>query len=378
MAMEAKILPDSFNPLFFDAIASHFVQSWQWGEVRKKTDVKVVKIGFFQGGTLSNTAQITFHKLPKINKTMGHLARCRSLSREELDELVKIGKDHNAIAIRIEPNLYTVDPVIPGSEERATPESSNEQSTDPGLSSSASWRTDSARMADNHWPPSHPNLKKSSQYVFVPNNFLLDLTKSEDDLLAAMHPKTRYNIRVAQKNGVVIEEQTNRETLEQFIALQKKTSKRQQFYLHPDDYYRTVFSELFPQKMVRLLVAKHPQGQVISIWFLVTFKETITYLYGAFDHEYRHLMANNLIAWEAMRLGKRLGLKTFDFGGTYSNISNPKDPRFGVHRFKSGFGARHVTYVGTFDLIVEPYWYYLFTFANTLRWWLLRLKKQHG
>lgn len=334
MAMEAKVLPDSFNPLLFDEIATHFVQSWVWGEVRKKTGTKVVRIGLFQGETLSNIAQITFHKLPKVNKSMAHIARSKSFSKEELDELAKIGKEQGAIALRLEPN------VLEGERQVA-----------------------------------HPKLKKSSQHVFVPHNFLLDLTKSEDDLLAAMHPKTRYNIRVAQKNGVVIAEQTNQETLETFIALQKKTSKRQQFFLHPDEYYRTVFAELLPKNMVKLLVAKHPQGQIISIWFIVMFKDTFTYLYGASDHEYRQLMGNNLLAWEAIRMGKQLGYKVFDFGGTYSNITNTKDPRFGVHRFKAGFNPQHVTYVGTFDLVLEPFWYYIFTVANTIRWWLLRIIK---
>lgn len=355
--VDAKVLPDSFNPLFFDALATHFVQSWVWGEIRKKTGAKVVRVGFFQGLTLDNIAQITFHKLPKTNKTIGHLAKCAALTKEELDELMRIGKEQQAIAIRIEPN------VILGSDKGATPESKSGE--DSGQ----------ARKTEIGWANRHPKLKKSSQHIFVPHNFLADLTKTEEELLAAMHSKTRYNIRVAQKHGVTVQEQTDADTLEQFITLQKETSKRQKFYLHTDDYYRTVFQSLLPQNMVTLLVAKHPNGQVLSIWFLVIFKKIFTYLYGASSQEHKHMMANNLIAWEAMRLGKQLGLEILDFGGTYSNVRNPKDPRFGMHRFKKGFGVQHFTYAGTFDLIIDPIWYPIFTVANTLRWWFLRLKK---
>lgn len=87
------------------------------------------------------------------------------------------------------------------------------------------------------------------------------------------------------------------------------------------------------------------------------------------------MMANNLIAWEAMRFGKSLDLTEFDFGGSLGQDADPKDPRFGFHRFKKGFGGKHVSYVGTFDLVINLAIYHLFTKADTLRWWLLRLRK---
>lgn len=350
--MEAKILPDSFNPRFFDAKATHFVQSWSWGDIRKANQTKVVRIGFFlggtsteatqgatsmqpiQGGTLHNVAQITFHRIPKIGKTVGHLAKPASLSLPELTELLRIGKEQQAILIRIEPNL-TID----------------------------------------EWQANHPSLKKSSQNIFIPHNFLIDLQLSPDQLMQNMHSKTRYNIKVAQKHEVHIEELTTTNTLEAFIALQKETAKRQKFYLHPDDYYRTAFTQLLAHNMVKLLVAKHPNGDILSIWFLVLFKKTITYLYGASSTEHKHMMANNLLAWETIRLGQSLGMETFDFGGTLGKDTDPKNPRFGFHKFKEGFGGTHIDYAGTYDLVIDPLLYPLYTIAEKVRWWILRLAK---
>ncbi len=332
--LEVKVLPDSFNPLFFDALATHFVQSWEWGDIRKKTNTKVVRLGFFEGQTLQNIAQITFHQLPKVGKSIGHLAKCGPLSKVGLNELIQIGKENDAILIRIEPNLV-----------------------------------------NGEWTPTHPKLRQSSQNIFIPHNFLIDLTKPEEELLAAMHQKTRYNIKVAQKHNVQITETKDDEALEAFIKLQHETSARQKFYLHPDNYYRTVFHELAPKNMATLLVAKTPEGEILTVWFLVIFKDTLTYLYGASTQAHKEMMANNLVAWEAIKLGKKLGLTVFDFGGTMGKDANPKDNRYGFHKFKEGFGGQHVDYVGTFDLVVDPLIYPFYRTAEWLRWRWLRLKR---
>lgn len=332
--MEAKILEDSFDQNLFDSKATHFVQSWLWGEVRKQTGVKVIRVGFFEGETLVNTGQISLHAIPKTGKYLGLLSRGAAYAKEELDELVKIGQSQNAIAIRIEPDAL-----------------------------------------EGQWQTKYPKLKKAPRNYYIPHNFLMGLTQSEEELLAHMHSKTRYNIKVAQKHGVTITEETNAETLEKFIALQKETAQRQKFYLHPDSYYKTVFEKFHSQNAVRLLVAKHPEGQILSIWFLVLFKKTMTYLYGASSDEHRHMMANNLLAWHAMQLAKQLGMETFDFGGTLGLNADEKDPRYGFHRFKEGFGGKHVSYVGTYDLVISPLFYTIFTLADTLRWQILRLKK---
>lgn len=332
--MQAKSLPETFNPNFFDALASHFIQSWRWGVVRKETGIPVVRLAFMEATTLKNVAQITLHKVPTTSYSLGLLSKCAPYTNEELDELVKIGKENKCFAIRLEPNVLVGD-----------------------------------------WQPNYPKLKKAPRNYYIPYNYLIDLTKTEAELLAAMEGKTRYNIKVAQKHGVIIEEHTDYQTLDDFIALQKETAARQKFYLHPDSYYRTVFKVFAPTQNVKLLVAKAPSGQILSIWFLMIFKKTITYLYGASSQAHKEMMANNLMAWQAIKLSKQLGLNEFDFGGTLGEDADPNDPRFGFHKFKRGFGGQHVSCVGTYDLVINQVFYTLFTTVDTLRWRILRLIK---
>lgn len=347
--MEAKLLPDSFNPLFFDAKVSHFVQSWAWGEIRKKTGVKVLRIGFFEQTTLTNVAQVSLHKIPNVNKYLGLLSKCPLYSKEELTELVKIGQAHNMIAIRLEPDVVYED--------------------DPGQVIDSRMGTSITDFL------AFPKLSKAPRNYYIPHNFLLDLTKTEDELLAAMHPKTRYNIRIAQKHGVLVEEKNDEQTQKAFITLQKQTAQRQGFYVHPDTYYQAVFATLLPNSAT-FLVAKAPDGTMLTIWFLVFFKKTATYLYGASSDENKHLMANNLVAWQALCLAKAHGLAIFDFGGTLGNDAKPSDNRFGFHKFKEGFSGKHVDYLGTYDLVISPLWYQLFSFADQVRWIILRIVKR--
>ncbi len=77
-------------------------------------------------------------------------------------------------------------------------------------------------------------------------------------------------------------------------------------------------------------------------------------------------MANNLVAWEAIKLGKKLKLKKFDMWGALGPNANPNDPWQGFHRFKKGYGGQLVEYMGTFDLIFNWPIYLIFTFIDKL------------
>ena len=99
---------------------------------------------------------------------------------------------------------------------------------------------------------------------------------------------------------------------------------------------------------------------------LVSFKDTFYYPYGGSSVEYKQVMANNLIAWEAIRLGKKLGLKKFDMWGALEPDADPKDPWFGFHNFKKGYGGKLVEYVGTYDLVLNRPIYFIFSLIDQL------------
>jgi lipid II:glycine glycyltransferase (peptidoglycan interpeptide bridge formation enzyme) len=188
---------------------------------------------------------------------------------------------------------------------------------------------------------------------------ILDLAKSEEELLAAMHEKTRYNIRLAQKKNLVLKN----ESLEDFWKLMKETAARDRFHAHPKKYYESMLEKINgdgkKEMRVELRVAyfeNHPVAAAVVGYF----GDTATYLHGASSHEYRNLMAPYFLHWEIIKEAKRLGYKFYDFWG----IDGKKWP--GVTRFKKGFGGFEINYPGTFDLPINKTWYTIYNLAKKI------------
>lgn len=184
---------------------------------------------------------------------------------------------------------------------------------------------------------------------------MLDLTLSEEELLQQMHPKTRYNIRLASKRGVTVES-VGQAGFTSFWQLMQTTGQRDNFHLHHQEYYQAIVETPFSQ----LLVAK--QGEdILAAGIFAFWQKTAIYLHGASSNEHRDAMAPYLIQWEAIKKAQELGCQRYDFFG----INAERWP--GVTRFKQGFGGYIVTYPGAFDLPTNYFTYKLYTFLRHLR-----------
>ncbi|HNW55563.1 MAG TPA: peptidoglycan bridge formation glycyltransferase FemA/FemB family protein [bacterium] len=184
---------------------------------------------------------------------------------------------------------------------------------------------------------------------------MLDLTLSEEELLQQMHPKTRYNIRLASKRGVTVES-TGAAGFDDFWQLMKTTGERDKFHLHGRDYYKAITEKPFSQ----LLIAR--QGEtVLAAGIFAYWQQTAIYLHGASSNEKRELMAPYLIQWEAIKLARQLNCQRYDFFG----INPSKWP--GVTRFKQGFGGYIVDYPGVYDLPIKQLSYNLYSLFRRIR-----------
>ena len=134
-------------------------------------------------------------------------------------------------------------------------------------------------------------------------------------------------------------------------------------------------SRFDPERLQSHLLLANYKKKTLVAWILFTFKDTLYYPYGASSSEHREVMASNLLMWEAIKFGKRLGLKNFDMWGSLGPNPNPKDPWFGFHRFKEGYGPRLVEFVGSYDLVINPTNYQLLKALDKTRWAYLRLRK---
>ncbi len=332
---------DASQASAYDAVVGHPMQSFAWGEFRKTTGVSVERIGIFQSEKIEAAFSITFHSIPHTQYTIGYVAKGSIPQKHHLDLIENIAKKHNAIAVKIEPAAYEY------------------------VGQPKKYDAQIQQLIEYGCRETKPQF---SRYTYI-----VDLQKSEEELLASFHQKTRYNINLAKKKGVQIIEDTTLEGVREYAALLKETTKRQQFYAHDETYYEKMFLSLQKTGIVHILKAQY-EGKTLGIWILFAFNGTLYYPYGASSREHREVMANNLLAFQAIQLGKQLGCSSFDLWGCLGPDPDPKDPWYGFHKFKEGYAGTLVQTLGAYDLVLSPRLYALFARADRLRWTFLRLK----
>lgn len=190
---------------------------------------------------------------------------------------------------------------------------------------------------------------------------ILDLKKNEDDLLKKMHHKTRYNIRLATRKGVVVEKSKAKD-FNQFWGLMKETSVRDGFRLHKKEYYEKMINFLKERKDLQIKVFScFYKNEMIATGLFSFSGDTVTYIHGASSNKFRNLMAPYLLQWSVIKHAKSKGFKFYDFYG----IDEVKWP--GVTRFKRGFSGTEVEYPGTFDIIFNKFWYNTYNLIRSIR-----------
>ena len=316
----------------YNKLATHVLQSWDWGEFRKKTGVKVIRPALFKGGKLVEAYQLTIHPVPHTSYTIGYLPKGPEPDEEMLKALEDIGGEEKSIFFKIEPNV-----------------------------------TANYILKINDW-----RFAPARKPLFTKYTFWIDLTKSEDELLAQMKEKTRYNVRLAQRNGVEVLEDNSPAAFENYLRLTQETTTRQKFFSHSESYHRLMWQTLQPGGVAHLLIATY-QGKPLVTWVLFTFNKILYYPYGASSTLHREVMASNLMMWEAIKFGKKMGCQTFDLWGCLGPDPDPNDPWYGFHRFKEGYGGKLVEFVGSYDFILNPPFYKIYHLVDNLRWKALKM-----
>jgi lipid II:glycine glycyltransferase (peptidoglycan interpeptide bridge formation enzyme) len=188
--------------------------------------------------------------------------------------------------------------------------------------------------------------------------FIIDITKGEEELLAAMKAKTRYNIRLAEKKDIRIMVSSDKNHIDRFCDLVEVTSARQSITSHPRSYYQKMF-EVIPAENIKLYCAEF-EGEIIAANIIIFFNKTVTYLHGASDDRFRNVMAPYLLQWRQIQDAKKNGAIEYDFGGVKTNVS--ENNWEGITRFKQSFSPQTQTikFPGAYDIIIDAprYWSY--------------------
>ena len=184
---------------------------------------------------------------------------------------------------------------------------------------------------------------------------VVDLSLPEEELLARMRSKTRYNVRLAARKGVEVVEPDFEEAWETFYEWMKATSARKEDYVlrRPRDYLRGVMGAMHEAGQGHLFLAKH-EGTPLAGMYVFTFGDKYWYMYGASSDEKRNLKPNYLLQWEVMRWARERGLTHYDMVGVpKAEDLDESSSLWGVYKFKEGFGGEIVDSLGCFDLPVR-------------------------
>lgn len=204
-----------------------------------------------------------------------------------------------------------------------------------------------------HLAPPRPGLLRACRRApldLLPSETLyLDLARPDDEILAQMRPKGRYNIRLARRHGVAVSEATRPDAVYRFYRVLTEAGTRDDFFVEPLPFFAALAEELCPAGIARFLFAEYA-GETVGALLLVTYGDRATYLYGGIGNRQRHCMVGYALQWAAMRRGRELGCRVYDFYG-YEPYGAPDHLYAGFSRFKRQFGGRPARFIGAHDYV---------------------------
>src|SRR6185503_4784946 len=201
-------------------------------------------------------------------------------------------------------------------------------------------------------------LITSPHNIQPPRTIIIDIKGSEEEILARMKQKTRYNIRLAEKKGVTVRAGND---IESFHKMMLVTGVRDGFGVHSLEYYRRAYELFHPKQMGEILVAEY-EGKPLAALFVARNGNRAYYLYGASTGEERNRMPTYLLQWEAMKWAKARGCEEYDLWGVpdedeatlEANFETRQDGLWGVYRFKRGFGGQLKRAAQAIDRVYQP------------------------
>jgi lipid II:glycine glycyltransferase (peptidoglycan interpeptide bridge formation enzyme) len=216
-------------------------------------------------------------------------------------------------------------------------------------------------------------FRPSPQTVQPRRSIVLDVAGTEDDVLARMKQKTRYNLRLAGKKGVTTRPAATPADLAAFTDLMRLTGERDRFGVHAPAYYRAAFELFHPLGQCALILAEWEGRLLAGVMAFALPAPGLRpgaaqvggrawYFYGASSDQERQRMAPYLAQWEAIRWARAQGARWYDLWGVpdedepalEAQFESRQDGLWGVYRFKRGWGGQLVRSIGAWDRVYNP------------------------
>ncbi len=351
--MESEV----WNSLISQLPNPHLLQTYEWGQVKARYGWEPLYLVWDEKGKMSEErnalssfvfpVKAAALVLKKKVLSRGFAARlcllyCPKgpllnwsdvpLRERVLDDLEKFARQQGAIFLKLDPDVV-LGTGVPGTE--------TDQPEPDGEAVRADFLRRGWRFADNQ--------------IQFKNTALVDLSLSEDDLLARMKQKTRYNVRLGAKKGLTVRVGTEKDW-PLLYKMYAETSLRDGFVIRDEAYYRTVW-KTFEASSAPLMAELN--GEALAAVYLFHFAGRAYYLYGMSRERHRELMPNYLLQWEAMKWARAQGCHLYDLWGAPDEF-NEADSLWGVFRFKEGLGGSAVRTLGAWDYAPNPLWYTMY------------------
>ena len=307
---------------------SPILQAYEWGELKGAFGWEPIRIAIEADGQIKAAVSVLKRKIPGFNKTIFYAPRGPvidftdgALLGELLAAIETEAIKHNAIVLKIDPDID---------------------------------ENDTAGVA----ALKAAGFRKAGRQIQPRATSIIDLTRDLASIMQGFEPKTRYNIRLAEKKGVAVREESNSDGVARFYALHRETSRRDNFLVHNLTYYKKLEELLCPRGMAKIFTAYY-EGEPIAAVFIFCFGSKVWYMFGASSAKYRAVMPNHALHYTVIGWAKAHGFSTYDLWGI---PAEPKEghPLYGVYRFKKGFNGQIVKLVGVYDLPYRKLWYMLF------------------
>lgn len=317
---------------------ANILQSWAWGEFQESLGNKVWRFRVTENNQtiaqlLAIRLSLGFGKniiyAPRdilINKTQPAHYQHQAI-KMIVQKIKEIAPEENAILFRIEPTILKDDPTM----------LSIYQSV---------------------------GFVQSNRSMQPTENWLVDISVGENNILAQMKPKTRYNIRIAEKKDIKAVISQNIDDIQIFNKLNKETSARGQFVPHSDMYYKKQLEVLDNHNLLTLFIAYFNDIPLAAI-LVSFFGKKAMYLHGVSSHLHKDRMASYALHWIAIQTAKEQGCDIYDMGGVDHTGKHPSWS--GITRFKEGFGGKTITYIGALELPLNPSWFKVYRLMRLFR-----------
>jgi lipid II:glycine glycyltransferase (peptidoglycan interpeptide bridge formation enzyme) len=349
--------PSAWNELIRQLPSPHLLQTWEWAQVKAKYGWQPMPfVWSHQQSAASGQPSAAAMVLRRVIPTGGFARKMcilyapkgplldwsdAALRGRVLDDLQALARRTGAIFVKADPDVL-LGTGVPGEAEAVE---------------AATGQAVRAELGRRGW------LDSQDQIQFR-NTVLLDLSPAEDEMLARMKQKTRYNVRLAEKKGVSVRVGTAQD-LPLLYKMYAETSVRDGFVIRDEGYYQTVWQTYMKPAAISGQPSAEPliaevEGQPVAAIFLFYFAGRAYYLYGMSRDAHREKMPNHLLQWEAMRRAKSKGCTAYDLWGAPDEFAE-SDSLWGVFRFKEGLGGQVIRTLGAWDYPASPLLYKMYT-----------------